>query len=457
MANKLIKHLLGYGIAGNDGAVAATQAALTAVGSTAVVGVCTDWSGNVYLSDANEHIIIKVTEAGVVTVFAGKAGTSGRTNGIAANARFNEPMGIACDRSGYLYVADYGNNQIRKIAPNGDTCLLAGSASGVAGLTNGVNLSARFNKPIDVSVDYSGNVYVSDNGNNKIRIIRGVNTLDVAGSLTGVAGDVLGAGDAARFNSPYGISCDRSGRIFVADSGNKKIKMITTNFEVYGITCKDFSTSTVFDFDSLKYLEIDNSGFIYVVDYDVLDLVSRLIKLNQEGVGGTIVDFKYTYIGIAVSPNQSIYVTQSGVSFDSGSSESSSSLSSISSSSLSSSSLSSLSSSSTSLSSSSESSASSESSSQGSSLSSLSSESSSQGSSLSSLSSVSSVSSGSSLSSLSSVSSESSSSTVSESSSLSSLSSESSSQGSSASSLTSQSRSSASSLSSESSLSSQTV
>jgi hypothetical protein len=457
MANKLIKHLLGYGIAGNDGAVAATQAALTAVGSTAVVGVCTDWSGNTYLSDANEHIIIKVTEAGVVTVFAGKAGTSGRTNGTAANARFNEPMGLACDRSGYLYVADYGNNQIRKIAPNGDTCLLAGSASGVAGLTNGVNLSARFNKPVDVSVDYSGNVYVSDNGNNKIRIIRGANTLDVAGSLTGVAGDVLGAGSAARFNSPYGISCDRSGRIFVADSGNKKIKIITTNFEVYGITCKDFSTGTAFDFDSLKYLEVDNSGFIYIVDHDVLDLVSRLVKVNQEGVGGTIVDFKYTYIGIAVSPNQSIYVTQSGVSFDSGSSESSSSLSSISSSSLSSSSLSSLSSSSTSLSSSSLSSASSESSSQGSSLSSLSSESSSQGSSLSSLSSVSSLSSGSSVSSLSSLSSESSSSTVSESSSLSSASSESSSQGSSASSLTSQSRSSASSLSSVSSLSSQTV
>jgi sugar lactone lactonase YvrE len=233
-------------------------------------------------------------------------------------------MGIACDRSGYIYVADYGNNQIRKIDSNGNTSLLAGSMASIShGLTNGPNLDARFNKPVDVAVDYSGNVYVSDSGNNKIRIIRGVNTLDVAGSLTGVAGDVLGAGDVARFDAPYGIACDRSGKIFVADSGNSKIKMITTNFVVEEVTCTVFDTGDAFEFGSLKYLEVDNSGFIYVVDYNTTDELSRLIKLNQEGIGGTIVDFAVTNIGIAVSPNQSIYVTQSGVEFESASSESS--------------------------------------------------------------------------------------------------------------------------------------
>jgi sugar lactone lactonase YvrE len=322
MANKLLKHLLGYGDAGNAGAVAATEAKLTAIGSTAVVGVCTDWSGNIYLSDAEKHIIIKVTEDGIVKLFAGLAGTSGRTNGIAEDARFNEPMGIACDRSGNIYVADCGNNQIRKIDSNGYVSLLAGSLTGTAGSTDGVNFDARFNKPVDVTVDYSGNVYVSDSGNNKIRIIRGANTLTVAG--TGTAGDVIGKGDVAQFDNPYGIACDRSGKIFLADSGNSKIKMIQTDFTVYNVPCTESLTGDAFEFGSLKYLEVDNSGFIYVVDYSTTDELSRLLKFNQEGVGGVIVDPIVTNIGIAVSPNQSIYVTQSGVDFNSSSSSESS-------------------------------------------------------------------------------------------------------------------------------------
>jgi len=118
MANRLIKHLLGYGSAGNAGALTANEAALTAVGSTAVAGVCTDWSGNIYLSDPEKHIIIKVTEGGDVKLFAGLTGVSGTTNGNGNAARFNEPMGIACDRSGNIYVADTGNNQIRRIDPD---------------------------------------------------------------------------------------------------------------------------------------------------------------------------------------------------------------------------------------------------------------------------------------------------------------------------------------------------
>jgi len=409
MANRLIKHLLGYDSAGNSGYVVADEVSLAVLESIAVVGVCTDWSGNVYLSDAEKHIILKVTEGGIIQLLAGEAGISGTTNGLCENARFNEPMGIDCDRSGNIYVADCGNNQIRKIDTNGNVSLLAGSLTGVAGSTDGANFDAKFNKPVDVKVDASGNVYISDTGNNKIRLIRGAITVTAAG--TGVAGDVLGAGDVAQFDAPYGISCDRSGKIFVADSGNSKIKMIQTDFTVYGVVGPDFNDGSD-NFGSLKYLEVDNSGFIYVVDYNETDEVSRLIKFNQEGIGGIIVPPIVTKIGIAVSPNQSIYVTQSGVDFNSSSSESSvSSVSSNSSSSSSSSqsSLSSISSSSSSSSSQSSLSSISSSSSSSSSQSSLSSISSSSSSS-SSLSSISSSSSSSSSSSLSSISSSSSSS-----------------------------------------------
>src|ERR1035437_4960167 len=120
MANQLVKHLLSYIVDGsNDGAIVASAASLAAVFSTDVAGICTDWSGNIYLSDAKQHIIIKVNENGAVSRLAGLAGTPGMTNGVSGDARFNTPTGIACDRSGFIYVADTGNNQIRKINPTG--------------------------------------------------------------------------------------------------------------------------------------------------------------------------------------------------------------------------------------------------------------------------------------------------------------------------------------------------
>lgn len=332
MANILLKHVLGYkNSVGNAGLVVADAADLLVPGCTAATGVCTDWSGNIFISDEEEHIIIKVTEGGQVSLFAGQAGVSGRANGVAHSATFNTPRGIACDRSGNLYVADTGNNQIRKINAHGTTSLLAGSPTGVAGLTNGANRAgALFDSPTDVTVDSSGWVYVADSGNNKIRVIRGANTYDLAGAYNGAAGDVIAQGGSARFSNPYGISQNRTGEVVVTDSGNKKIKVVRTDGTVSRVIGAAFHTGD--NFYGMKYIEVDNSGFMYVVDYnDVTDL-SRLIKLDQRGDGEIIVDFDVTKIGIAVSPNQTVYVTQSDAELESWSSSSSSNSSSSSSS-----------------------------------------------------------------------------------------------------------------------------
>ena len=331
MANKLLKHLLSYGsVAGNGGLIVADAAALLAYGSTTVRGVCTDWSGNVYLTDEVTHIIVKVTEGGQVSLFAGIAGVPGLINGARGIATFNGPTGIACDRSGNIYVADTGNNQIRKLDPNGNTCLLAGDAAGAAGRTNGANDTvARFTAPMDVTVDCSGNVYVADSGNNNIRMINATTTYGFAGDPLGNPGDVLGQGDVARFDHPMGITNDRSGKIFVSDTGNKKIKCIRNDCTVFGIVGPTFRTGD--GFHVLEYLEVDNSGFIYVVDYNDATDLSRLIKIGQDGQESDmeiIVDFDVTKIGVAVSPNQTVYVTQSEAELESWSS-SSSSLSSI--------------------------------------------------------------------------------------------------------------------------------
>ena len=127
-----------------------------------------DTNGNLYVGDTYNSTIREITPAGVVTTLAGQAGTSGSANGTGSAAQFDYPAGVAVDTNGNIYVADYGNNTIRKITPEAAVTTLAGLA-GSAGSANGTGSAARFNQPSSVAVDTNGNVYVSDSGNNTIR------------------------------------------------------------------------------------------------------------------------------------------------------------------------------------------------------------------------------------------------------------------------------------------------
>jgi hypothetical protein len=130
--------------------------------------VAVDNVGNIYAADKLNHTIRKVTLAGVVTTLAGTAGVRGSLDGTGVLARFNEPSSVAVDSAGNVYVADSLNFTIRKITPSGVVATLAGSA-GSAGSTDGTGAAARFTSPSGVAVDSSGNVYVAEYGNNTIR------------------------------------------------------------------------------------------------------------------------------------------------------------------------------------------------------------------------------------------------------------------------------------------------
>jgi sugar lactone lactonase YvrE len=132
--------------------------------------VAVDGSGNIFVADTGNNTIRKITPAGVVTTFAGTAGSPGSTDGTGSAARFNSPCGVAVDGSGNVFVADTGSNTIRKVTPTGVVTTLAGS-SGVVGNADGTRATARFNGPSSVAVDGSGNVFVADTGNNTIRKI----------------------------------------------------------------------------------------------------------------------------------------------------------------------------------------------------------------------------------------------------------------------------------------------
>jgi sugar lactone lactonase YvrE len=184
--------------------------------------VAADASGNVYVSELNNHRIRKITAAGLVSTLAG-SGAPGFADLTGTNAQFYNPSGVATDASGNVYVADYANNRIRKITPAGVVSTLAGS--GVAGFADLTGTAAQFRNPTGVATDASGNVYVADNGNHLIRKITAAGVVStLAGS--GTPGFANGTVSLAKFNYPVGIAVDASGTIYVADGDNHCIRKI---------------------------------------------------------------------------------------------------------------------------------------------------------------------------------------------------------------------------------------
>jgi hypothetical protein len=187
--------------------------------------VAVDSAGNVYVADSSNDMIRKITPAGVVTTLAG--GKMGSTDGIGNAARFYDPCGVAVDSAGNVYSADSGNHTIRKITPFGVVTTLAGLA-GSRGNADGTGSAARFSSPSDVATDSADNFYVADFGNQTIRKITPAGVVTTLAGLAGSMGGADGTGSAARFHSPEGVVVDGAGNVYVADTENSTIRKITS-------------------------------------------------------------------------------------------------------------------------------------------------------------------------------------------------------------------------------------
>jgi formylglycine-generating enzyme required for sulfatase activity len=231
-------------------------------------GIAIDSFGNLYISDYQGHKIRKITPSGVVTTLAG-SGSVGSADGTGLAASFNNPNAVAVDNIGNVYVSESANNKIRKVTPIGVVTTLAGSGSN--GSADGIGSAATFNNPSGVAVDSAGNVYVGDMSNNKIRRISSAGMVTtLAGSGIGGSGD--GTGTEASFFSPYGLAVDLSGNIFVADQGNSKIRKITPEGVVTTIAGSGTAGSldglgSTATFNSANLGALDRSGSMYVAEY----------------------------------------------------------------------------------------------------------------------------------------------------------------------------------------------
>ena len=227
-------------------------------------GVAVDGEGNVYVADAGaSNRIRKITAQGAVTTLAG--GAEGYADGAGASASFNTPSGLAMDRAGNLYVADTANNRIRKVAPDGKVTTLAGD--GEMSFRDGPAAAAEFNAPVGIAADERGNVYVADTYNDLVRLIT------PAGEVTTLAGDMTSPGYAdgerssARFDTPCGLAVAPDGDLFVADTGNDRIRKLSPGGQVTTLNLIAPDRSPV-ELSSPVGLTLTHDNYLYVTEQD---------------------------------------------------------------------------------------------------------------------------------------------------------------------------------------------
>lgn len=268
-----------------------TSGYVDAIGAAArfqgLAGMVIGSSGLIYISDAGNHTIRSYDpDSREVKSFVGSTlSVSGWQDGTGSAARFYKPVSICKDVSGNLYVSDRGNNMVRKITPSGAVTTLAGSTT--AGYTDATGSSARFSEPWGITVDGAGNIYVTDENNLRVRKITpsGVVTT-LAGS--GSASSVNGTGTAASFYGMKGIAADASGNLYVSEYNGCKIRKITpagvvTTFAGSGSAGNVNGTGTGASFYFPMAITVDGSGNVYVTQLD-----NRVRKITPSGVVTTI-------------------------------------------------------------------------------------------------------------------------------------------------------------------------
>jgi len=309
-ASGVISTLAGNGTAGYSGdGGPATSARLSGP-----AGVAVDGAGNLYIADQSNQRIRKVTAAtGIITTVAGN-GTAGYSGdgGPATSAELNFPAGVAVDSAGNLYIADYNNSVIRKVNTSGIMTTVAGNGTGGYSGDSGPATSAELYLPIGVAVDGTGNLYIADTGNQRIRKV------DASGIITTVAGNGTAgySGDgglaiSAQLDRPTSAAVDSAGNLYIADTGNQRIRKVNASGIITTVAGNgtfgysgDGGAATSAEFYDPDGVAVDSAGNLYIADANN----QRIRKVN---VTISALSFPTTDVGQS-STAQSVVISDVG-------------------------------------------------------------------------------------------------------------------------------------------------
>ncbi len=291
--NNTVRQITSAGVVSTVAGLALTPGTNDGAGGNArfggVGGLALNNGGSLYVADSVNNTIRQITPAGLVSTLAGQTGTSGSADGTGSSAQFNGPGGVAVAGSD-IFVADTGNNTIRKIVPrfrlippgieitSWTVTTLAGSALNDLGSADGTNGAAKFFNPRDVVVDASGNIYVADSDNHQIRKVTPVGTNWVVTTIAGqagVSGSADGFGTNALFADPTSIAIDATGNLYVADQINSTIRKLTpvangwlvnTIGGMPGVYASEDGAGSAARFNQPDGVTVDSEGNVYVAD-----------------------------------------------------------------------------------------------------------------------------------------------------------------------------------------------
>ena len=226
-------------------------------------GLAIDANGTVYVADSSNNVIRKITSDGTVTTLAGSSLSSGADDGVGTAATFNQPVGIAVDSKGIVYVVDSGNSELRKIATDGTVTTIQPTVG-----------SPQFNNPYGVTVDVHGKLYVADTFNNVVCTVATDGTVSqLAGSSKNLSGSADGTASAASFSGPSAIALSPSGTLFVTESGNSEIRAIDSTTQLVTTVAGTASSTGTTDgtgdaalFNAPQGIAAGSDGALYVCD-----------------------------------------------------------------------------------------------------------------------------------------------------------------------------------------------
>jgi sugar lactone lactonase YvrE len=301
----------------NDGSAATAH-----FGNPSAIAI--DGNGNLYVTDGGNNNVRKITPGGSVSTLAGLAGTTGSADGTGSAARFNLPYGIAADSQGNLFVGDNFNHILRKVTPAGVVTTFAGYAS--AGSEDGGAGVARFSGPADVEVDASGNLFVADSQNHTVRKITPAGEVTTFAGLAGASGSANGQGSGARFAYPHFLALAATGELYVGDVGNATVRKITPNGTVslFAGSTGDYGsndgTGSNARFGYPGGMAADAAGNVFVADYinstirKITPLGSVSTLAGMPGSQGTVNASGSSArfdgpVGLAIAPDGNIFVT----------------------------------------------------------------------------------------------------------------------------------------------------